>query len=68
MNAAADKTDRIGFSECAVRPGEKAQAELYEMRCLAVGKPAPNTKGADRDGQPLQLSDYRGKVVLLYFW
>ncbi|NQU49722.1 MAG: redoxin domain-containing protein [Planctomycetes bacterium] len=25
-------------------------------------------EGKDQDGIPFKLSDYRGKVVLLYFW
>lgn len=48
--------------------GQKAEAELYELRNLSVGKPALEIAGTDQDGQPLKLSDYRGKVVLLYFW
>lgn len=54
--------------------GEKAQSELYEIRHLAVGQPAPQIEGEDQDGKPLALRDYRekgdsrGKVVLLYFW
>jgi hypothetical protein len=48
--------------------GEKAKAELYQVRHLAVGKAAPDIEGEDQDGQRFQLSDYRGKVVLLDFW
>lgn len=33
-----------------------------------VGKMAQDIRGIDADGQPFQLSDYRGKVVLLDFW
>jgi hypothetical protein len=33
-----------------------------------VGKPAPQTEGADADGVSFALGDYRGKVVLLDFW
>jgi len=47
---------------------EKARMELYDIRHLSLGKLAPDTKGQDQDGQQLALSDYRGKVVLLYFW
>ncbi len=47
---------------------ESARSELYEIRHLAVGKQAPDTAGEDQDGRRFQLSDYRGKVVLLYFW
>jgi hypothetical protein len=48
--------------------GEKARAELFEMRHLVVGKVAPDIEGEDQDGKRFKLSDYRGKVVLLDFW
>lgn len=48
--------------------GEVARTELFEIRHLAVGKVAPEIEGVDQDGRPLKLSEYRGKVVLLYFW
>jgi hypothetical protein len=48
--------------------GEQAKTELYEIRHLSVGKPAPEIEGEDQDGKRFKLSDYRGKVVLLYFW
>jgi hypothetical protein len=35
---------------------------------LSDGKPAPDIRGVDADGQLFQLRDYRGKVVLLDFW
>jgi hypothetical protein len=48
--------------------GEKARAELFEMRHLVVGKVAPDIEGEDQDGKRFKLSDYRGKIVLLDFW
>jgi hypothetical protein len=36
--------------------------------CALVGKPAPEIHGEDLDGVPFQLSEYRGKVVVLDFW
>lgn len=48
--------------------GVQAKAELYELRKLGVGKPAPEIAAPDQDSKPFKLSDYRGKVVLLYFW
>jgi hypothetical protein len=48
--------------------GEVARTDLFEIRHLTVGKVALDIEGADQDGQPFKLSDYRGKVVLLYFW
>lgn len=50
------------------RVGEQAESELYEIRHLAIGKEAPDVVGEDQDGKRFKLSDYRGKVVLLYFW
>jgi hypothetical protein len=48
--------------------GEKARAELFEIRHLRVGMEAPDIEGEDQDGKRFKLSDYRGKVVLLDFW
>lgn len=48
--------------------GEKATAELFQIRHLAVGKVAPEIEGEDQDGKRFKLSDYRGKVVLLDIW
>jgi hypothetical protein len=45
-----------------------AKPELSELRRLTIGKPAPEIEGTDLDGQPMKLSDYRGKVVVLTFW
>ena len=48
--------------------GETAKSELYAIRHLSIGRVAPNIKGKDQDGRKFKLTDYRGKVVLLYFW
>jgi hypothetical protein len=48
--------------------GEQAKTELFDLRHLAVGKQAPEIEGEDQDAKHFKLSDYRGKVVLLYFW
>jgi thiol-disulfide isomerase/thioredoxin len=45
-----------------------AEAELYEIRGLAIGKTAPEITGEDLNGRPMKLSDFRGKVVVLDFW
>lgn len=47
---------------------ERAKAELFGVRHLRVGKAAPNIEGEDQDGKRFELSEYRGKVVLLDFW
>ena len=48
--------------------GATADSELNEIRYLSVGMQAPEIEGEDQDGGRFKLSDYRGKVVLLYFW
>jgi hypothetical protein len=48
--------------------GQKAKSELFTIRHLAIGREAPEIEGVDQDGAQFKLSDYRGKVVLLYFW
>jgi hypothetical protein len=48
--------------------GDNAQTELFAMRHFAVGKEAPEIEGPDQNGVRFKLSDYRGKVVLLYLW
>ena len=48
-------------------PAKAAEAELYEIRNLGIGKTAPEITGEDLNGRPMKLSDYRGKVVVLVF-
>lgn len=45
-----------------------AKPELYELRRLMIGDPAPETVGEDLDGRTLKLNDYRGQTVMLIFW
>ncbi len=47
--------------------GEAARREIFKLRDLAIGKPAPEAEGPDVEGKPMKLSDYRGKIVLLTF-
>lgn len=48
--------------------GEGARSELHEIRHLSVGCEAQEIEGQDQDSRKFKLSDYRGQVVLLYFW
>ncbi len=38
------------------------------MSNLNVGDPAPDFKGYDQNNQPIKLSDFSGKKVILYFY
>ena len=48
--------------------GEVAEAALFKLRHLSIGRVAPEIEGEDIFGKKLKLSDYRGKVVVLSFW
>ena len=47
---------------------DQAKSQLFEIRTLGVGKPAPEIEGQDVEGKAFKLSDYRGQVVLIDFW
>nr|WP_219290381.1 TlpA disulfide reductase family protein [Arthrospiribacter ruber] len=47
---------------------QQLMAQLEEMRALAVGQPAPEISLPDPDGDIVNLSDLRGKYVLIDFW
>jgi hypothetical protein len=53
-------------------PGDKSVAERPAAPAMAkspaVGTMAPEISSADTDGVDFNLSDYRGKVVMLDFW
>jgi hypothetical protein len=67
LERAVDKFGDVKIPDDGV-VGDKAKAELFEMRHLCVGKEAPDIEGVDQDGHKFKISDYRGKVVLLDFW
>ncbi len=48
--------------------GDVAKRDLFEVRNLSVGKPAPEIKGEDVHGKTFALTEYRGKVIFLDFW
>lgn len=45
-----------------------AEDELYIIQHLSKGRQAPDLQGVGSGGQPMKLSDYQGKVVVLLFW
>lgn len=48
--------------------GEAAKGYLFELDSLQIGMTAPNFETVDENGAKWQLSDYRGKVVVVDFW
>ncbi len=65
---AALKFDDVTNIPFKTSVAEKAKSELYELRHLSKGKLAPEMQGQDQEGRQFKLTDYRDKVVLLYFW
>jgi thiol-disulfide isomerase/thioredoxin len=47
---------------------DEVKSELYALRQLRIGRPAPDIDGEDLAGKRFKLSECRGKVVLLVFW
>ena len=46
----------------------RAAGQLFELDHLQVGKAPPDFEAVDENGVKFNLSDYRGKVVILDFW
>jgi hypothetical protein len=47
--------------------GAAAKRYLHELTILGIGQPPPEFDGVDLDGRRMRLSEYRGKVVAIYF-
>ncbi len=48
--------------------GRKAAGELFLLKNLTPGQPAPALAGTSLDGKAVSLANHRGKVVLVMFW
>lgn len=66
LREAIIKSSEVQVGELTV--AKIAEDELYKINHLTKGRLAPNIKGADSGGRVMQLSQYRGKVVMLVFW
>jgi cytochrome oxidase Cu insertion factor (SCO1/SenC/PrrC family) len=58
----------VGILAIAYFLYRSASREGPDSKPLSDPKLTPEITGADIDGQPFKLSDYRGKVVVLDFW
>jgi thiol-disulfide isomerase/thioredoxin len=79
---AYQKKDKEGAAKLAteaegfLKKAEKAEGfvstqaadALFLLHNLTVGKKAPEMEGEDVDGKKFKLSDFKGKVTVLYFW
>jgi len=50
------------------RPEPAGSSDAAEVRLVSAGDPAPGVRFLPVDGEPVDLSDLRGKVVVLDFW
>ena len=57
-----DEKDRTSF------PGKAFAQRIEAAKTIGIGKKAPGFTQNDPDGNPVSLSDFQGKYVLLDFW
>jgi peroxiredoxin len=56
------------YFEGVANLGEKAKRSLYAWEHLTIGAAAPNLVGTDLERTPIDLSQHRGRVVMVSFW
>ena len=57
-----------GPDKCALGNQTEDEDLLYATELLKPGTPAPDFTLNDLTGQPVRLSDFKGKKVVLVFW
>jgi thiol-disulfide isomerase/thioredoxin len=70
VSAAQEATILAHFDQIEkAHPADKALVDSYRsaVQHLTIGKVAPDIVGKDYDGIEFKLSDYRGKVTVIYF-
>ena len=50
------------------QPQQLDDVKVHDPADLEIGKVAPNIEAEDLDGVKFNLTDYRGKVVVIDFW
>lgn len=60
--------ERLAPAVRATKSGREYAAQLAGMKATAVGQMAPEFTQNDVDGNPVKLSDYKGKYVFIDFW
>ena len=63
-----DRYGDLAFRDTTYRAIATAMLSPHSPDALEVGKIAPEISGVDVTGSAVQLSDHRGKIVLLDFW
>jgi len=60
--------ERLGSQTRQSKPGLEIGRRLEQIRKGSPGSIAPEFSATNIDGQPLSLSNYRGRYILLDFW
>ena len=63
-----DRYGDLAFRDTTYGAMASAMLSPHSKDSLSVGQQAPQISGADVHGHPFQLTDHRGKIVLLDFW
>lgn len=67
-----DELERLynGFTSALQKSayGISIREKIKARKFVAIGNPAPDFVSTDTSGNPVRLSDFRGKYVLLEFW
>jgi thiol-disulfide isomerase/thioredoxin len=63
-----EHADLRAFGPKSATLGEQAKGSLFRIQNLDIGCTLPEIDGQDVDGQPMKLSDFRGKAVFVSFW
>jgi len=64
----AASLDRFDFSIPFPASAPNSPTPVAEPALLTAGTPAPDFTASDKDGKPVKLSGYKGKVVVVDFW
>lgn len=64
----AEKYGKLKLKQSSFAALADAYLNPHPKDSLQIGKPAPEITGVDLDGNPMKVSDFRGKVVVLDFW
>jgi len=65
-NDSSTKPMPLVLGKAAIHLSDVAKVHLDDLKRLSVGKTAPEIDGVDLEGKPMKLTDYRGRIVVLF--